>query len=113
MSAPAIAAGRAVRVHPSDDVAVAVDALHAGDVVRVGDRAIEIRDAIPAGHKIALRAIAAGDPVRKYGWPIGRATAPIEAGAWIHSHNLGTQLEGTLAYAYEPVAARPPARPAA
>jgi altronate hydrolase len=43
--------------------------------------------------------------VRKYGWPIGRATASIERGAWIHSHNLGTQLEGTLGYVYEPIMA--------
>jgi altronate hydrolase len=99
---------RAIRVHPSDDVAVAVDALAPGDVVRVGDAPIEVRDAVPAGHKLALRHISVGDPVRKYGWPIGRATAPIEQGAWIHSHNLGTQLEGTLGYAYEPLASAAP-----
>jgi altronate hydrolase len=93
---------RVVRVHPNDDVAVAVDALDAGDVVRVGDADVEVREAVPAGHKVALHAIPTGDPVRKYGFAIGRATAPIEAGSWIHSHNLGTQLEGTLAYAYEP-----------
>jgi altronate hydrolase len=109
MTPPAIgsAVRRAVRVHPTDDVAVAVDALAAGDVVRIGDAWIEVCNAVPAGHKLALRAIAAGDAVRKYGWPIGRATAPIEKGEWIHSHNLGTQLEGTLAYAYEPVASTP------
>ncbi|MFL5608351.1 MAG: UxaA family hydrolase [Gemmatimonadaceae bacterium] len=107
------AAKRAVRVHPSDDVAVAVDALVPGDIVRVGDRPIEARDAVPAGHKLALHPIAAGDPVRKYGWPIGRATAAIETGMWIHSHNLGTQLQGTLAYAYEPTSVRPAAPTAA
>lgn len=96
----------AVRVHASDDVAVAVEALAPGDLVYVDEAQLEVRDAVPAGHKIALRALAAGDPIRKYGWPIGRATAAIERGAWVHSHNLGTQLDGTLAYAYEPVAAR-------
>src|SRR2546423_6170763 len=93
---------RVVQVHPDDDVAVAVEALDPGDVVRVGDAEIEVRDAVPAGHKLALHAIPSGGQVRKYGFAIGRATAPIEAGNWIHSHNLGTQLEGTLAYAYEP-----------
>jgi altronate hydrolase len=98
MTAAAVdtAVRRALRVHPSDDVAVAVDALTPGDVVRVGDAQLEVREAVPAGHKLALRRIPAGDLVRKYGWPIGRATAPIEQGTWIHSHNLGTQLEGTL-----------------
>ncbi len=109
----ASALGRVVRVHPTDDVAVAVDELHPGDIVRVGGQQIEIRDTVPAGHKVALRPIAAGDPVRKYGWPIGRATATIETGAWVHAHNLATRLEGTLAYAYEPVAHRAPAPPPA
>ena len=40
--------------------------------------------------------------MHKYGWAIGRLTAPVEAGGWIHSHNLKTQLEGTLDYTYEP-----------
>ena len=94
---------RVVRVHPTDDVAVAVDALVAGDVVCVGDRDVEVAEAIGAGHKLALHPIAAGDPVRKYGWPIGRATSAIETGHWIHAHNLKTQLEGTLDYSYAPM----------
>ena len=40
--------------------------------------------------------------MHKYGWAIGRLTAAVEAGDWIHSHNLKTQLEGTLDYSYEP-----------
>ena len=107
MSAAGTGAHRlhAVRVHASDDVAVAVEALAPGDVVYVGEAHLEVRDAVPAGHKIALRAFDAGDAVRKYGWPIGRATAAIERGAWVHSHNLETRLDGTLAYTYKPVAA--------
>ncbi len=97
-----------VRVHASDDVAVALVALAPGDVVLAGDARIEVRDAVPAGHKLALRAIADGDPVRKYGWPIGRATSGIAPGEWVHSHNLGTQLDGSADYAYEPVPASPP-----
>lgn len=100
--APREGAPRLVRVHPDDDVAVAVDPLAPGDVVTVGGAALELRDAVPAGHKIALHAIAAGNVVRKYGWPIGVATAAIDAGSWVHAHNLGTRLEGTLTYDYEP-----------
>ena len=107
MSAAGTGAHRlhAVRVHASDDVAVAVQALAPGDVVYVDEAHLEVRDAVPAGHKIALRAFDAGDAVRKYGWPIGCATAAIERGAWVHCHNLETRLDGTLAYAYNPVAA--------
>jgi len=93
---------RAVRVRPTDDVAVAVDALEAGDAITVGDDTVRIREAIPAGHKVALRALGVGDVIHKCGWAIGRLTAAVEAGDWIHSHNLKTQLEGTLDYSYEP-----------
>jgi altronate hydrolase len=71
-----------------------------------------VRDAVPAGHKIALRGIPAGGAVRKYGWPIGRATSAITPGQWVHSHNLATQLEGTVAYVYEPVPRRAASTPA-
>lgn len=48
---------------------------------------------VPAGHKIALCDIAEGDPVIKYGSPIGHATRAIHAGEWVHSHNMATNLE--------------------
>lgn len=54
------------------------------------------------GHKIARREIPAGDFVIKYGMSIGRASERIPAGAWVHSHNLKTELSGTLTYAYAP-----------
>lgn len=100
---------RAVRVHPADDVAVAVDALEPGDVIRVGERAVSVRDAIPAGHKVALRALGDGEVVRKYGWAIGRVTSVVDEGAWVHSHNLVTQLEGALEYSYQPAVRTAPA----
>ena len=43
---------------------------------------------IGLGHKIAVEAVAQGGLVRKYGVPIGRASAPIAAGAVVHTHNL-------------------------
>lgn len=84
-------------IDPRDDVAVALRALAAGDVVIPG---IVARSDIPAGHKVALRAIAPGEPVRKYGWPIGQATQPIDAGDHVHTQNLATALTGVEAYAY-------------
>jgi len=99
-------AAQAVRIHPLDNVAVAIQGLTAGtDVVVEGvgaQQAVPLREDIPAGHKVALRALARGATVVKYGFPIGVATAAIAPGAWVHSHNLKTCLEGVLEYTYEP-----------
>jgi len=89
-----------MQLHRLDDVAVAVVELVRGRTVSVGDRTVEAREDIPAGHKIALRTIPQGAPIRKFGWPIGLATAPIEAGAWVHSHNLRTGLAGLSDHQY-------------
>ena len=62
------------------------------------------REGIPAGHKIALRPIAKGEKVIKYGCPIGTAQSDIKEGEWIHSHNLKTALSGEKNYTYEPQA---------
>lgn len=91
-----------IRIHPSDTVAIAFRALQPGEIVTAGDRRVTVRDEVPAGHKVAVQAIEAGEPVLKYGFPIGRATEQIAPGAWVHSHNLKTQLEGLLEYAYAP-----------
>ena len=116
VTAPAVSIPRnprVVQVHPRDDVAVAVEALEPGDTLNVGGATLTVNEAIGAGHKIALRAIAQGQPVHKYGWPIGRATLPIAAGDWVHSHNLGTALTGAQEYSYAPIAGLEPAPVAA
>ncbi len=92
-----------LRIDPSDSVAVAVEPIAAGTEVRAGETVVTAREDIPKGHKIALKPIAKGANVLKYGWPIGRATAEILAGAHVHTHNVRTNLEGTLAYEYRPV----------
>ena len=82
----------ALAIHRDDDVAVALRDLAAGEavVVRRGGTLSEVRavDAIPLGHKIALRPLAEGAPIRKYGECIGVATRPIAQGAHVHVHNL-------------------------
>ena len=98
---PSIAAHRVVKVHPNDNVAVAVDALESGSTFSI-DRKYEARASIPAGHKVALSRIPAGNPVFKYGFPIGRASKDIEPGEWVHSHNLETALSGTIEYKWNP-----------
>lgn len=59
-------------------------------------------DEIPAGHKKALRDIKEGELIIKYGSPIGYATSNIEAGEWVHTHNLRTLLGDILEYNYKP-----------
>lgn len=56
---------------------------------------------IPAGHKYALRYIAKGEYVVKYGEIIGRATQDIQAGEWVHTHNVKSHLDENVAYRYE------------
>jgi altronate hydrolase len=80
-----------LQLHPDDDVAVALRA----------------QGEVPQGHKAAVRDLAAGTVVRKYGWPIGRLTAPVAAGAHVHSHNLETLLTGVGTYRYDPAPAAP------
>ena len=53
-------------------------------------------------HKYALRDIRAGEPIIKYGSPIGHATQDIAKGEHVHSHNLKTNLDGVLEYTYHP-----------
>ncbi|MBQ8291281.1 MAG: altronate dehydratase [Clostridia bacterium] len=64
-------------------------------------------DTIPAGHKFALRDIALGEYVIKYGEIIGRATADIKQGEWVHTHNVKSHLDENVAYRYEFSAAKP------
>lgn len=79
---------------PTDDVATAVRALAAGARVDVRcadmQRAVTLVEAIPAGHKFAVRALAPALRIRKYGEYIGRTTQAVAAGALVHEHNLTT-----------------------
>lgn len=98
----------ALTVHASDSVATLVRDAAAGETIDAGGDArgvgLTLTQDVPRGHKIARAAIAAGEVVTKYGYPIGRATAAIAAGEHVHSSNLATGLTGTLDYGFAPVA---------
>ena len=86
------------RIHAHDGVASALADIAAGETVAGPDGPLVARDAVSRGHKIALKAHAPGHPVIKFGQPIGAATAAIQRGAHVHSHNLATLLDsGTKA----------------
>ena len=73
-----------------DNVGTALVRIEAGQAVEGGGAALVVQQTIPAGHKVALRAIAVGENVTKYGAPIGTATAPIPAGTHVHTHNVAS-----------------------
>ena len=91
-----------LKINPSDNVAVALCALAAGEIASVDGGDIPIREAVAAGHKVALSPICAGQTVIKYGNPIGQATREIALGETVHTHNLKTGLEKLLDYTYTP-----------
>ncbi|KQM97514.1 altronate hydrolase [Sphingobium sp. Leaf26] len=99
----------AVQIAPSDDVGVALRALDAGETIHVAGKAVMLAEAIGRGHKFALHAMAAGDPVRRYGWPIGSATQAIAPGAHVHSHNIHTNLKAEEPYSFAPSRSEPAA----
>ena len=77
-----------LRLHPADDVVVAISDLAAGTVVETEAGPTPLPRAIPAGHKIAFHALKPGDPVHRYGQVIGFAGTPVAPGDHVHVHNL-------------------------
>jgi altronate hydrolase len=77
-----------VLLNERDSVVVALRALLPGEFVPVGLSVIEVREPVPAGHKMAIREIDTDQPVFKFGWPIGLATKNIGPGQHVHVHNL-------------------------
>ena len=75
-----------IRLHPDDGVLIARATLLPGTPVADG---VVTSGRVPAGHKVAIRAYAAGEPVIRYGQIIGFATAAIAPGEHIHTHNMG------------------------
>lgn len=83
---------QAIVMKPDDNVATVVDIVKAGMDVSVdiggAKMTITVMEAIPFGHKFALREIETGRPVKKYGEIIGIATKNISMGQHVHVHNL-------------------------
>jgi hypothetical protein len=79
---------RLLVLDPRDNVAVVRRRIAAGTSVIVpGARLVATGD-IGLGHKLAVRSIAPGETVLKYGAPIGRSTTAIAAGEHVHVHNM-------------------------
>jgi altronate hydrolase len=78
-----------ILLHPADSVAIARVPIPAGQSLNINGQPVTARAAIPAGHKIAIKSIALGEPIQRFGNIIGFAAAPIAIGDHIHTHNLG------------------------
>ncbi len=90
---------RWIQISPLDNVVVALVPLAAGDALA----GVTLAADVPAGHKVAIKSIAIGDAVVKYGYPIGVASIPIAAGDHVHTVNTRTRLAEAVDYHYEPV----------
>jgi altronate hydrolase len=99
-----------ISLHPDDNIAVAARGIAAGTTCPLTTNgSVTAREAIELGHKIAVKPITAGSPVRKFGQTIGYATADIAVGDWVHVHNVDAgELHLDYAFCSEvPVAPTP------
>ncbi|HEV1286102.1 MAG TPA: altronate dehydratase family protein [Bryobacteraceae bacterium] len=78
----------AIQLHPRDNVAIARVPLSAGTALHIGGASLHTRSAVPAGHKVAIKPVAAGETLVRYGQVIGRASRAIEPGDHVHTHNV-------------------------
>lgn len=88
---------RAFQIHAADNVATLIDDAPVGLVNLLGTishaNTLAAREPIARGHKIALAEISSGAAIVKFGARIGHATQLIERGAWVHLHNLASDLD--------------------
>ncbi len=90
---------RLLLLSPDDNVFVLRAAIEAGETVTLETGTATLPARLGMGHKIARRAIAAGEKIVKYGAPIGTATAEIAPGAHVHVHNVKSDHTPTYALA--------------
>lgn len=102
-----------LKINPADNVAVAINPLTAGTTVNVDGDEITLVADIPAGHKFALRDIADGENVIKYGFPIGHTRHAVKRGAFLDHNDIKTNLEGQLDYSDISIDNPSPAAPGA
>jgi altronate hydrolase len=81
---------KVIQIHKNDNVAVALQPLLKGTAYQLAAHQdpVTLLNDIPFTHKVAIRAIAKGEPVIKYGSPIGSAMADIQEGEHVHIHNI-------------------------
>lgn len=91
-----------IKINPADNVAVAINDVEAGCGFDIDGVSITTLKKIPAGHKVALKDLAEGEDVVKYGFPIGHLLQAVPQGGLIDHSVLKTNLDGLLEYTYQP-----------
>lgn len=81
---------RVLILSPEDNVAVACTDLAAGTGLLLDGSPVRLAQNVPTGHKLARRAIMAGEKIVKHGAPIGSARVAIAPGEYVHTHNLAS-----------------------
>jgi len=104
---PATVTSDVVHLHPDDNVCIATRDLDRATHVTAAPYDVILTGKVGLGHKIALAEIAKGQRVIRYGQTIGFATAVIDPGDWVHTHNL-TAGEFTRDYQYATEIPPPP-----
>ncbi len=87
---------RCFQVNPEDNVATLLQDAGAEPATILGasrNTAVTLLESIALGHKVCTRFVAKGDPIVKYGVPIGVATEDIAMGAWVHLHNCASRVD--------------------
>ncbi|WP_346838663.1 altronate dehydratase family protein [Microbulbifer sp. SAOS-129_SWC] len=82
-----------IHIHPADNVALCRAQLPAGSLLNWRGSMLELVSDVPAMHKVAVQPITAGEPVCKYGQPIGTASCDIAAGEHVHVHNMNADRQ--------------------
>lgn len=78
-----------LQISPEDDVIVLLKDLSPGDYyVEQACKTVRISETIPLGFKVAIKEKKIGEPIIRYGFPIGFATQKIHVGQIVHTHNL-------------------------
>lgn len=91
-----------IKIHSRDNVVIALRNFSVGETIEVEGEIIALLNDIERGHKIALTNIEEGADILKYGYPIGKALAPIRTGEHVHVHNVKTRLGDVFDYSYNP-----------
>lgn len=93
-----------ILLHTKDNVATALTDLKKGEQVNASlddiSMDVVLREDVAFGHKYALRDVAKGEKVIKYGMPIGKTLTDIRAGEWVHVHNCRSQRDSFLRLKY-------------
>src|SRR3712207_6547490 len=94
----ATAENSAIHLNSLDNIAVARVALSPDTDIRVDGIEVVVKSEVPAGHKVALKPIAGGENIVRYGQVMGRARVPIAPGEHVHTHNVAFE---ELSFEYE------------